>query len=48
VEDQPTPTEEEDERMPEELPEHQAMQYPGHDDPELPAAAERDGHEDDP
>jgi hypothetical protein len=47
VEDQPTPTEDEDERTPEELPEHQSMQYPGHDDPELPGADERAEREDD-
>jgi hypothetical protein len=34
--DQPTPTEEEHERAPREQAEHEAMQGPGHDDPELP------------
>ena len=45
MDDQPTPTDEEHERTPEELPEHQAMQYPGHEDPELPVEddEEREG-----
>jgi hypothetical protein len=33
VHDEPQPTPEEDERAPEELAEHQAMQYPAHEDP---------------
>ncbi len=33
--DQPEPTEQEHERI-DELPEHQAMQAAGHEDPELP------------
>ena len=35
--DQPTPTEEEHERAPREQRDHEAMQGPGYDDPELPA-----------
>lgn len=46
MEDQPTRTEEEAVRTPEELPEHQAKDYPGHGGPELPGADERDEHED--
>ena len=34
--DQPEPSEREDEMTPEALPEADAMQYPGHDAPELP------------
>jgi hypothetical protein len=36
MDDQPTPTEEEHERVPDEQPEHEAMQGPGQPDPELP------------
>jgi hypothetical protein len=32
--DQPEPTEEEQEQVPERLPEEDAMRYPGHEDPE--------------
>lgn len=31
--DQQPPTEEEQERAPDELEEHESMQYPGHEDP---------------
>lgn len=34
--EQPTPTEDEEERVPREQREHEAMQGPGYDDPELP------------
>ncbi len=34
---QPEPTEEEQEQVPERQQEEDAMRYPGHDDPELPA-----------
>jgi hypothetical protein len=37
VDDQPTPTEVEHERTADELPEHQAMQYRSHEDPQTPA-----------
>ena len=37
--DQPEPSEREEEMTPEALPEADAMQYPGHDDPELPGEA---------
>ena len=33
MQDQPEPTEEEQERVPEQLEEHEAMRYPGHVDP---------------
>ena len=45
MEDQPTPTEDEAVRTPEE-PEQRATQYPGYVDPELPVAYERVEHED--
>ena len=31
--DQPEPTEQEEERAPEEMEDQEAMQYPGHEDP---------------
>ncbi len=31
--DQPTPTEQEEERAPEEMEDQEAMQYPAHEDP---------------
>ena len=36
MEDQPTPTEEEQERAPREQPEHEAMSGARYEDPELP------------
>ena len=33
MQDQPEPTEQEEEQAPEDLPEHEAMRYPGHEDP---------------
>jgi hypothetical protein len=33
MQDQPEPTEQEEEQAPEDLREHEAMRYPGHEDP---------------
>ena len=43
--DQPEPTPEEHEMTPDQLPEADAMQYPGHEAPELPAERPRDDDE---
>ena len=40
--EQPEPTEEEQEQAPDRLPDEDAMQYPGHDDPDGSSAHESD------